>query len=570
LVNLNEQVANVVNVRFWEKNPEAYFRDCLVIRDEHGAMVPLEPNPHQLIVHQAIREQREQGLPVRLIILKPRKTGTSTQCAGEIYHTVRFRPADALVVANDDATTEYLFQITHRFYDNLPTSERLALVASNRKELRFARRPDTGLEGSILVATAGTKTVGRGFTPLYLHCSEVPYFPNSETVMTGLLNSIPDTIESMVILEGTANGMGGWFYDMWQRSKAGLTAYKPVFLSWKDFPKYSMRVAHEDRFTASLSSEERRLQGSHGLTLEQLNWRRWALENKCHGDVQYFRQEYPLTDVEAFITSGRGRFDREILCQMTATEPIRGDLCQEDSYGGGSRITFQPNREGWLAIWRRPQERHNYCIGADVAEGIEIEGAGREDRYDWSVADVFDVGTGEQVAQLRCQIEPDEFGRQLSLLGKWYNAAFLGVEANKNGDTVLNELKHCTYPLSQIYTRTHSTDGGRYSIPQEGWLTTTVTRIHLINDLDRAIRQKSVIINSGQTVSELMSFVRKPDGRVEADAGRKDDCVFSLGIALAVMPSAPNKIEVQSSAPTELQRPTRYQHMNPIYAPSKH
>ncbi len=51
----------------------------------------------------------------------------------------------------------------------------------------------------------------------------------------------------------------------------------------------------------------------YSLTLEQLYWRRWAIDSKCEGSADLFRQEYPGCPEEAFLGSGRPRFSHEAL-----------------------------------------------------------------------------------------------------------------------------------------------------------------------------------------------------------------------------------------------------------------
>ena len=551
----------------WEADSTKYFEDCLHVQDEHGKIVPFIRNPHQIKVIQAIDEQKRKGLPVRIIVLKPRKTGTSTEGAGDIYHGVRFHPADALVVGNEFKNAEYLFGIIERFYDNMPDSERIKADQFHKRGLTFPPRVKGASAGRVFVDTAGKTTVGRGFTPLYLLCSEAAYYENSEKVMNSLLNSIPDTPESMVIVESTANGMSGYFWSMWEKAKSGESSFIPVFLSWVDFPKYSMRVPEPEMFQATLTKYEKEIRDIYKLSLEQLYWRRQTIVNKCGGDHEFFKQEYPLNDIEAFLTSGRGRFDRQILSKTTTSDPLRGYIETKEIYGG-STFVFTPNIEGYIRVWKRPQKGHKYVIGSDVAEGIEIEGAPREDRYDYSTADVIDTGTGEQVAQVKEHVEPDEFGRILYLLGRWYNWAFQGIERNANGLTVINELEHQEpkYPGAMIYSRTHSQDGGKYATPLKGWQTSILTRNNMVNRMAQEIREQNIIINSRETVRECMTFVIKNNGKIEAQDGSKDDLVLSFGIAIQMMQNAPvmvNEKGVEESS--QMFKPVKYRHSNPAY-----
>lgn len=552
-----QQIKHAIKVKLWERDADAYFRDCLKIRDKQARIVPLVSNPHQIIVDREIARQEALGIPVRIIILKERQSGNSTISQAHIFRKVRFRPAEAKVVAHDAETTELLFRMCRRFYDNLPEEEQLPTESYHRKGLIFSA-PHSG---SISIGTAGTETTGRGGTTMYLHCSEVAYYRDADTVMISLLNSVPDVLGSMVILESTANGMGGYFHSAWLKAKAGLSSFIPLFFSWKDFPEYSKRVPNPNLFESSLTAYERKIRVQHTLTLEQLYWRRETIANKLDGSEAKFCQEYPLDDVEAFIASGRGRFDREIISEWPIQDPLRGYLQLQESYSGKT-LSFIPNREGPIRLWKKPQPGRNYVLGADVAEGIEIEEAPADDRYDYCSADVFDRDTGEQVCQLHGQFEPDEFGRQVSLLGEWYNWAYLGVEANNHGLTTLNEIENQHYPMSKVFHRTHTPDGQTYGSPQKGWKTTPITRLVIINRLAQSIRQRDLIWHSSESQSEMLAFVIKPNGRAEANLGFKDDRVFSGAIALEMVSQYPldsssEESNFVSMAPTSY-RPQKY------------
>lgn len=561
LERMNKTLHNVA----WESDSTRYFEDCLHVQDEHGQIVPFVRNPHQLRVREAMDEQKRKGLPVRIIVLKPRKTGTSTEGVGDMQHAVRFHPADAMLVGNEFKTSEYLFGIIRRFYDNMPESEQVKADEFHRRGLTLASRRKGESQGRIIVETAGKTTVGRGFTPLYLLCSEAAYYENSEQVMNSLLNSVPDTPESMVIVESTANGMSGYFWSMWEAAKSRDSSFIPVFLSWVDFPKYSMRVPEPEMFQATLTKYEKEIRETYKLTLEQLYWRRYTILNKCGRDEEFFKQEYPLNDMEAFLTSGRGRFDRQLLATIQTSDPLCGYIETKEMYGG-STFAFTPNIEGYIRMWKRPQKGHEYVIGADVAQGIEIEGAPREDRYDYSTADVIDSGTGEQVAQIRESVEPKQFGLILSQLGRWYNWAFMGVEVNGHGETVLLELEHQSYPEARTFSRRTSPHGERLATPQKGWLTSSISRNNMIDNMAMVLLERSTVINSRETVRECMTFVRKANGKTEAQEGSKDDLVFSYGIALMMLQHAPMSVKPQDTVtPSEMFKPVKYRHSNSAY-----
>ena len=94
-------------------------------------------------------------------------------------------------------------------------------------------------------------------------------------------------------------------------------------------------------------------------------------------------------------------------------------------------------REQWeLRIFRDPIPGHSYRIGADVSEGIEIS----ERDTDFSVAQVVDAASLEQVAMLRTKVDPDLFAWMLVTMAQYCNEGILCVERNNHGLVKLRSL----------------------------------------------------------------------------------------------------------------------------------
>ena len=109
--------------------------------------------------------------------------------------------------------------------------------------------------------------------------------------MLGLLQCVPDTLNSCVILESTANGVGGYFYDIWQKAVRGENDFIPLFYPWftdKDYKRDFHSEQEKEEFKNSLDEYEIDLMEKNSLTLEQLNWRRYIIANKCAGDKELF------------------------------------------------------------------------------------------------------------------------------------------------------------------------------------------------------------------------------------------------------------------------------------------
>ena len=112
-----------------------------------------------------------------------------------------------------------------------------------------------------IVSTAGSDSVGRGETLTHVHASELAFWPKSTAaeIFNGLLQAVPNTRETAVFIESTANGVTGLFYDLWKGAVDGTNGFVPVFIPWYIDPEYREPVpatsnAHQKKTTWSSSS----------------------------------------------------------------------------------------------------------------------------------------------------------------------------------------------------------------------------------------------------------------------------------------------------------------------------
>lgn len=556
---MNDKKALTIEVirRLWDTNPTGFFEDSLVIQPKVGANVPFLLNKHQQRIQSAIDDQRRAGKPIRILILKPRQTGISTLSAANLFHDIRFGKGVGMVVSKDLDSAEHIFSIIQRFYHYLPESERevLKTIASNRKELKFEEPHG----GRIVVETAGKTSAGHSFTIRALLLSESSRWPEGcEDTRTGLLNAVPYAPDTMIINESVANGMSGWFYQQWHKADGD---YEKIFLPWFEHDEYQKELpCPAALYSQSLEHDELRLVADFKLSLEQIEWRRWAIRNNCEGDLDRFKEQYPSTAREAFIASGSSFFHIPSLDEVQTSEPLRCDLrLFKNPTSGQEDLKPVPNPRGLLRIWNKPQAGHEYVMASDVAEGIEIDDAPAGDQRDYSVTDVLDRNTGEQVAQLHARITPDELGRQNFLLGRYYNFGYIGVESNGGyGAHVIDTMKNEGYPGHLIFRQQD----------KWGFQTTKANKKSLLSNLDMAIRRKEIVLNSEDTLGELRAFVTKPDGKLQAGSGHKDDRVMALGIANYLLAVAPAMDLYGNQDRQSGPRPTSYKPMRSIYHPS--
>lgn len=187
-------------------------------------------------------------------------------------------------------------------------------------------------------------------------------------------------------------------------------------------------------------------------------------------------------------------------------------------------IRWQAAEDGYIRIYREPEEGVPYVIGADTAG----EGS------DYFVAQVLDNRTGEQVAVLRRDhIDEDLFARQLYCLGIFYNTALIGVETNFSTYPV-RELERLRYPRQYVReTEDTYTHKPRQSF---GYRTDNKTRPAAIAGLVAEVRERVDQLHDRPTLEEMLTFVRNEAGRAEAENGAHDDCIMALAIAHYIRP----------------------------------
>ncbi len=523
-----------------------FCRSSLMIRNKAGIPVPLELTPAQVKLTELIERLEVQGKPVRICALKARQVHMSVGAASEFFHRIPFRSGRrGLCMANLDFTTnqiaDYYLQFQNTYKAFGPPEAQVVLPPLRNK-------PNTESiewqnDSKVSFATAGSVQIGRGFAAQYLHLSEFAFYRDASTLMTGLMQVLPNLPETMAVVESTANGVGGPFYDLCQQAQSGQSDWQFLFYAWWEHPEYVMALPSDRRsFEASLSKEESTLRQLYGITLEQVAWRRWCIANKCANSVEKFQQEYPSTPEEAFLTSGRPRFDHVSLArQPIIRDPIVGEL-EKLQVGVEQRIQLIPRQDGQgsLKVWKRPIAGHTYAIGVDVAQGIDREKETGVSDPDYSVAWVVDAETYEQVAVLRARLNPSPFGQYVCTLGKWYNLAYLIPEAVGVGVALIEELLRQQYPLERIYKRRRDPDDRRPARLEElGYYTSTTSKPVLISNLDRAIREMAVIIRDPMTISECRTYVWDARGTTNAQAGCHDDLVIGAALAITGLMTMP-------------------------------
>src|SRR5690625_286369 len=247
------------------------------------------------------RTKREFGhAQVRIIINKCRQAGLTTYCnVRSIDRQLYDSGSNGIIVAHDTDTTEKIYVIYKRVYDNLPPHiipEHNGKDMNRREYLKFLskHRDDVDITGIDLsskeydetmvlkikpetenysgkrigfkdmdsvtnIFTAGRgDTGGLGGTIRRVHLSEAASYSKYKDLLTALNPSIPDFVDDLLyVIESTPNGTTGdgeGFYHAWTNAVKGWEDYmqgktqtyrglRPVFIPWYSIEEYQLPLS---------------------------------------------------------------------------------------------------------------------------------------------------------------------------------------------------------------------------------------------------------------------------------------------------------------------------------------
>ena len=485
---------------------EFYASKALKIRTKEGTIEPLILNEAQKRFCEIVIGQLKETGKVRVVVLKGRQQGLSTVIEAILFWWVtQHKAVKAIVMTHQSDSTKALFDMCKRYYEHCPEILKPKTKYSSRKELVFDQ-----LDSSYMVATAGGEGVGRGETLQLAHLSEAAFYPpaTARENINGLMQAIPNTAGTMVFVESTANGIGNPFHEIWKSAVEGRSEFQAVFIPWFIQKEYREKVPANFARTP----DEDELVEKYGLDDEQLMFRRKKI---AVNGLEMFKQEYPCTADEAFLTSGRPVFNTQQLNdRIEKTPSIVARLALE-----GTEWNEHPRGE--LLLYKHHDPGEVYYIGADVSMGIR--------GGDWSVAQILD-SKKQQVGIYRAQVHPDYFAEVLYHLGHFFNTARMAVENNNHGILTVTRLgKDFAYP--NLYFETSVDKLTEQETVTFGFRTTVKTKPLIIDQLRAALRENEMTLNDKTTIRELMTYVVTEEGKMEAEPGCHDDCVMSLAIA---------------------------------------
>ena len=456
------------------------------------------------------REELDRILETQKIIwLKARQLGLTWLCAAYQMADMLLRPGTRHLVFRQKE--DYAAEIIARqwqLFSSLPEHLRFGVEVITPARgfqptlLIELRHPDGRI--STIRGMASTERSGHGPTSASVLLDEAARIEKLAGIWTAVNATVGTTGKVFVV--STANGRasaetgeGNFYHLLWLEAEdRGLTAR---FCGWQKHPDRD-----QDWYEHSAETQ--------------------ALDPRARGE------QYPSNPAEAFELTDDVYFDRDALNDYSTnhvSQPLERFSFQEETAPDGSKRGKRVDGpRNWIEVYAYPTPGHEYAIGADVATGHGT---------DWSVAYVIDLTSREISAQFRAKLDLDLYATQLHYLGKWYSTAVIGIEtATGHGNAVIIPLRDGRAgrpPYPALYRHVLSSRPDRPTAKPYGFPINKATRRHVVEQMEKTIRERLFPHMPARLLAECGSFVKKPDGTSpRAQDGHADDCVLACAITL--------------------------------------
>lgn len=393
-------------------------------------------------------------------------------------------------------STDVLSRVTF-MYNNLPNWLKTPLLEGAKTSIKFKNN-------SKFTALPGTPDALRGRSSTSVILDEFAFLNNADKILSaavpslsmGFLTpftnaSIPSqlfVISTFPLVESDNNE----YVRLYKNSLHGESDFKILSVFTDDIPEYNDK-----------------------------NWRRSMLETL--GPKKY------AVEIEGRMNSSMDNsfFPEYVIAELNPTKPIRTDFLSpsdvdEEGYAKNidslikSKENFDPSigyiKSLW--VWMDPLEKKEYGVTADVAAGVG---------NDYSAIQVIDLETNEQVAEFYSnKVSLEDFKMIIKQLAEYYNKAKLSIERNSLGAPL------CSYFYETLKYENFYLHRRAKSTYVEGFPVTSGNRGSMLANLQGALTNKEIKINSIRTINEIRTFAFLDNGKLGASQGNHDDLVMSL------------------------------------------
>jgi hypothetical protein len=397
--------------------------------------------------------------------------------------------------------------------------------------------------------------LGRSQATNYVHGTEVAFYVNEED-LKAFKSSISSIYEHRLqIWESTANGFNH-FYDQCQSAKTSKTV-RFIFSGWWRDERNQFHVddarfkifAPNNRLTPLERERVRAVRQQYGfeISLQQLAWYRWKLEDEFANDQTTMDQEFPFTEEDAFQSTGSKYFTAPVLTQITRDahkHPFQTYKYKFTRRWEDIDVYSVADLRAELRVWEHSSKFGYYIVSCDPAYGSS-------DQADNNCIQVWRA-FAECIVQV-AEYCTNEFSTYQTAWVIAHLAGFYGqkesrviLELNGPGKAVFSELqrvrdqlnemsptsdsfelRNCLRNMRDFYYQRIDTFGGdlAYHI-----VTTEDIKRMLMARFKDAIELGRMQPRSLPLIEEMRRLVNN-EGSISADGGGNDDRAVTAALA---------------------------------------
>lgn len=449
-----------------------YFCESFLwIRNKEKQKIPFILNPVQLhfLFNRTGRD----------LINKGRQHGfTTLMLAYYLWDSLRNQHTVTFILTHKKKATVNLIRTIKSMWKCLPDCIRPELLIDNKEHLKFSTESE-------IIAEVVSEDAGRSYTCNNLLCSEFSQWKIDETRASGILQSIPKTLEGgSITIESTPYGIGNYYHRL---CESAMNPHAESTYKYFEYPWY--------------------LNPDYDETWKQIAQTELEFNTKEAGRRMWF-QEYCCS-----FEQSRRRFFEKKSCVPRAQHRTR---IEKDPEGNPY--------PGYAYIFQEPIPGRRYVLAADVAEGLE--------HGDFNSGTVIDRLTREEVAHVYGHQKPITLAKILNWLGRKYNNALLGVEDMQDGRTVLSYLVH-THEYPNLFY--HLDPLGESDAAPLGWQMTKKTRTPMLSEFEEDVRTGTTKLAFWIRQREMEAFTRDANGKATAPSKMNDDTIISGAMANAML-----------------------------------
>lgn len=579
---------------------EFYAFMVLRIQDkETKTYIPLLLNKGQRILTKEYERQRLAGEPIRVLLVKARQWGGSTDTEGYMswLQDMWFENWHSCIVALNQSQAVNIRTMYKNFIARRPNwcEKRTFCRFENTELIRII--PERGCR--VQIGSATKPDALRSFDFSMVHMSEVGLWKDTKEVKgddmaMALYSTVPNVPGTMIVMESTAKGIGNYFHRQYLAAKEnkakGNKGIRPVFVAWYVDVRYTRdylpKYINTENFVASWS-EYNWWQWEQGATLEGIYWYNCTKAENHWTDFQ-MKSEYPTTAEEAFQSKSGRYFTEDLLTWLHkyVREPkMIGELRGDATLGPKvlENLKFYSNdslQDEALKIWISPTDnapqdgrkvKNRFLVTVDVG--------GRSPRADWSVISVFDrlsmaedFGALERAALWRMHVDPDILAYRAAMVAHYFNDALLVIESNtydtknkKSDDADKSEGDH-TYTVldtlggiyENLYRRRTTPDNTKDKETRHiGWHMNKQTKYMAYDDYTVRLREGDYMEYSQDAADEAMWLMNAPGGKIEAMEGTHDDVQDTTAVGNYVAFNKMDPVKIIEDTPRRASSPVR-------------